>query len=78
MNKPLRIDKLLGGSKYASLLNRARALMTLEKEYLDEHVVRETLGCFLKYQEDIGRFSQEIWADAKLRTEYMETGPEEE
>ena len=30
MNKPLRIDKLLGGSKYASLLNRARALVALE------------------------------------------------
>lgn len=30
MNKPLRIDKLLGGSQYASLLHRARALMALE------------------------------------------------
>jgi len=32
MNKPLRIDKLLGGSKYANLLNRARALMVLEAQ----------------------------------------------
>lgn len=32
MNKPLRIDKLIGGSKYASLLNRARALLALEAE----------------------------------------------
>jgi len=32
MNKPLRIDKLLGGSKYASLLSRARALMILEAQ----------------------------------------------
>lgn len=32
MNKPLRIDKLLGGSKYASLLKRARAQMALEAQ----------------------------------------------
>ena len=35
MNKPLRIDKLLGGSKYATLLNRARALMVLEAQVLE-------------------------------------------
>ncbi len=59
-------------------LDWARALMTMEKDYLDEHVVRETLGCFLKYQEDMGRFNQEIWADAKIRSEYLGKGPEEE
>lgn len=53
-------------------LDWARALMTMEKAYLDEDVVRETLGCFLKYQEDIGRFKQEIWADADIRAEYLE------
>ena len=59
-------------------LDWARALMAMEKEYLDEHVVRETLGCFLKYQEDIGRFNQEIWADADTRLEYLESRPGEE
>jgi MoxR-like ATPase len=53
-------------------LDWARALMAMEKSYLDEDVVRETLGCFLKYQEDIGRFNQEIWTDADLRAEYLE------
>ena len=47
--------------------------MAMEKAYLDEDVVRETLGCFLKYQEDIGRFNQEIWTDADIRKEYLET-----
>ena len=32
MNKPLRIDKLLGGSKYASLLQRVRALTALDAQ----------------------------------------------
>lgn len=54
-------------------LDWARALMVMEKSYLDEDVVRETLGCFLKYQEDIGRFNEEIWADAHIRAEYLET-----
>ena len=53
-------------------LDWARALMAMEKAYLDEDVVRETLGCFLKYQEDIGRFIHEIWADADIRAEYLE------
>lgn len=52
-------------------LDWARALMAMGKSYLDEDVVRETLGCFLKYQEDIGRFNQEIWSDADIRAEYL-------
>ncbi len=53
-------------------LDWARALMTMEKAYLDEDVVRETLGCFLKYREDIERFNQEVWTDADIRAEYLE------
>ena len=40
-------------------------------KYLDEEVVRETLGCFLKYQDDIKRFTEEIWADHEKRAEYL-------
>jgi MoxR-like ATPase len=50
----------------------ARALMAMEKAYLDEDVVGETLGCFLKYREDIERFNREIWTDADIRAEYLE------
>ncbi len=52
-------------------LDWAKALMVMEKKYLDEAVVQETLGCFLKYQEDIGRFIQEIWFDPNIREEYL-------
>ncbi len=52
-------------------LDWARALMAMEKRNLDADVVRETLGCFLKYQEDIGRFKEEIWAHGESREEYL-------
>ena len=59
-------------------LDWARALMAMEKRNLDADVVRETLGCFLKYREDIGRFRKEIWADTESRKEYLDQGSEEE
>ena len=52
-------------------LDWARALMAMEKKHLDENVIQETLGCFLKYQEDISRFIQEIWFDPNIREEYL-------
>jgi MoxR-like ATPase len=54
-------------------LDWARALMAMERTYLDEDVVRETLGCFLKYQEDIGRFNQEIWGDPEKQKAYLQS-----
>ena len=53
-------------------LDWANALITMEKGRLDEGVVRETLGCILKYQDDIRRFQDEIWADADQRAAYLE------
>jgi hypothetical protein len=44
----------------------------MEKKNLDEEVVRETMGCILKYQEDIRRFSEEIWSDQSQRSEFLE------
>ncbi len=55
-------------------LDWAHALIAMEKKHLDEEVVRETLGCILKYQDDIRRFSEEIWSDGGKRAEYLETG----
>jgi len=34
--------------------------------------VQETLGCILKYQDDIKRFNEEIWLDREKRSEYLE------
>ena len=39
---------------------------------IDEEVTMDTLGCILKYQEDIGKFKDEIWADREQRTAYLE------
>ena len=52
-------------------LDWTMALMTMQRDYLDEDVVIETLGCILKYQEDIKRFKEEIWADQETRVEYL-------
>jgi MoxR-like ATPase len=54
-------------------LDWAMALINMQKKYLDEEVVRETLGCILKYQDDIRRFTDDIWADQERRTEYLGT-----
>jgi len=55
-------------------LDWANALITMQKKYLDEGVVRETIGCILKYQDDIRSFSEEIWGDAEKREEYLGGG----
>jgi len=52
-------------------LDWGRALMAMQRAFLDETVVLETLGCFLKYQDDIKRFREEIWADPGQRAEYL-------
>jgi len=52
-------------------LDWASALITMERKRLDEDVVRETLGCILKYQDDIKRFNEEIWADSEKRVAYL-------
>lgn len=53
-------------------LDWASALIEMERKHLDEEVVKETLGCILKYQDDIKRFTEEIWADPEKRVEYLQ------
>ena len=55
----------------AETLDWARALMTMQKNYLDEDVVMETLGCIFKYQEDILQFKEQFRTDEKARIEYL-------
>jgi MoxR-like ATPase len=52
-------------------LDWASALIAMERKRLDEGVVLETLGCIFKYQDDIKRFTQEIWSDRERRQEYL-------
>ncbi|MBW1721591.1 MAG: MoxR family ATPase [Deltaproteobacteria bacterium] len=53
-------------------LDWARALIAMERRELDPEVVRETLGCILKYQDDIRMFERDIWQDPEKRGEYLE------
>jgi MoxR-like ATPase len=52
-------------------LDWAGALMTMHRNHLDDGVVTETLGCILKYQEDITKFKEEIWNDPYQRKAYF-------
>ena len=52
-------------------LDWAKALMIMHRDHLDETVVRETIGCILKYQEDIRLFQDKIWVEDKERRRYM-------
>ncbi len=52
-------------------LDWARALMTMHRNFLEEEVVRQTIGCLLKYQEDIRKFNEEIWENDEERLQYL-------
>ena len=52
-------------------LDWIQALIAMHRQYLDEEVVVETLGCILKYQEDIKKFKEEIWANQDERATYI-------
>ncbi|MFO7601459.1 MAG: MoxR family ATPase [Candidatus Desulfacyla sp.] len=70
MHKARTVD-FLKKPGVSETLDWARALMTMQRAFLDETVVLETLGCFLKYQDDIKRFKDEIWADPGQKAEYL-------
>jgi hypothetical protein len=44
----------------AETLDWANALVALQAPELDEQIVAETLGCFLKDEGDIGAFKAEL------------------
>jgi MoxR-like ATPase len=55
-------------------LDWGRALMAMHRWHLDEEIVMETIGCILKYQEDIKKFKNEIWDDEEHRVQYLSKG----
>ncbi len=55
--RKLRLAKTPGVSES---LDWARALVALHAEHLDEEVVRETLGCFLKDERDLHKVRAEL------------------
>jgi len=52
-------------------LDWAQALMAMHRQHLDEEIVMETLGCILKYQEDIKKFKEEVWVNEEQRAAYL-------
>ncbi len=67
----IRTANLLKKPGISESLDWAQALMAMHRQHLDEGVVIETLGCILKYQEDIKTFKEEVWSDDAQRAEYL-------
>ena len=67
----IRTANLLKKPGISETLDWAQALMAMHRQHLDEGVVVETLGCILKYQEDIKTFKEEVWSDDEQRGEYL-------
>ena len=62
----LRQEDLVKRPGVAETLDWATALLALDRTYLDEGTVAETLGCILKYREDVLQF-QELWQNSDFR-----------
>jgi MoxR-like ATPase len=70
--KRVRQEDLVKKPGVAETLDWAAALLALERTALDEKTIAETLGCILKYREDMLYF-QDIWS----RPDFKESFPAE-
>jgi MoxR-like ATPase len=73
MQRLRRVD-FLKRPGVSETLDWGAALIALERSRLDAGLVEETLGCILKYRDDIRRFRDEVWCDADSRAEYLGEG----
>lgn len=62
----LRQEDLLKKPGIAETLDWASALLALDRTSLDEETVEQTLGCILKYREDMQQF-RELWTNHDFR-----------
>ena len=67
----LRQGDFLKRPGVSETLDWAAALIAMERTRLDASLVEETLGCILKYQDDIRRFREEVWNDPGTQSEYL-------
>ena len=67
----IRRENILKKPGISETLDWAEALLLLNHNILDEGTVEKTLGCILKYREDIERFKTGIWADPDRRTRFI-------
>ncbi len=63
----IRKQDLIKKPGVSETLDWAEALIKLNTNILDEAIVEQTLGCILKYREDIQRFKSIIWPDPRQR-----------
>ncbi len=67
----IRRQDLLKKPGISETLDWAEALLKLNRNVLDAETVEITLGCILKYREDIQKFKTGIWADPDRRTQFL-------
>lgn len=67
----IRKEDLLKKPGVSETLDWAEALVKLHRNVLDEKTVEETLGCILKYREDIHNFQTNIWPQPEKRTRLL-------
>ncbi|MGQ9858660.1 MAG: AAA family ATPase [Thermodesulfobacteriota bacterium] len=70
----LRQEDLFKRPGISETLDWAEALLRLNRSILDAKTVDETLGCLLKYREDIHRFRTELWSDPEARGQLLKAG----
>jgi len=66
----VRQEDLLKKPGIAETLDWALALLTLNRDSLNDKTVEETLGCILKYREDIVHFN-ELWKEPQFRASFL-------
>ena len=67
----IRKEDLMKKPGVSESLDWAEALIKLNQGVLDQQIVEQTLGCILKYREDIQKFRSSIWADADKRSQLL-------
>ncbi len=69
--KTIRQEDLIKKPGISETLDWADALLKLNKGIIDKETVEQTLGCILKYREDIQKFKSDIWADPDKRSQFL-------
>ncbi|MDX2502365.1 MAG: MoxR family ATPase [Deltaproteobacteria bacterium] len=67
----IRKEDLMKKPGVSESLDWAEALIKLNQGVLDQQIVEQTLGCILKYREDIQKFKSNIWADPDKRSQLL-------
>jgi hypothetical protein len=67
----IRKEDLMKKPGISETLDWAEALLKLNQGVLDQQIVEQTLGCILKYREDIQKFRSSIWTDPDKRSQLL-------